>query len=100
MTNCDVTAVLEACHIYPYMGPKTNHVQNGIILRSDLHSLYDQGLIFIDENYKIMLSEKIKISDQYKYLDGQPLLNLPRDTKLKPSKEALKLKIKEHNFNN
>ena len=47
-----------------------------------------------------MLSEKIKISDQYKYLDGEPLRNLPKDTKLRPSKEALKLKIKEHNFNN
>jgi len=95
MTNCDVTAVLEACHIYPYMGPKTNHHQNGIILRSDLHSLYDQGLIYIDENYIIRLSERLKISEQYKYLDGQPILNLPKDVSKRPSKEALKYKLKE-----
>ena len=56
MTECDVRETLEACHIYPYMGPKTNHIQNGIILRSDLHTLYDRGLIGIDTNYKIKLT--------------------------------------------
>ena len=95
MTNCDVTAVLEACHIYPYMGPKTNHPQNGIILRSDLHSLYDQGLIYFDENYIIRLSERLKISEQYKYLDGQKIKNLPKNKLLQPSKEAIKYKLKE-----
>ena len=44
---------------YPYL----------TILRSDLHSLYDQGLIYFDENYIIRLSERLKISEQYKYLD-------------------------------
>ena len=36
---------------------------------------YDQGLIYIDKNYVIRLSQRLKISEQYKYLDGQPLLN-------------------------
>jgi hypothetical protein len=94
-SNCDVTAVLEACHIYPYMGPKTNHLQNGIILRSDLHSLYDQGLIYFDEKYIIRLTERLKISEQYRYLDGQPIKNLPKNELMRPSKEAIKYKLKE-----
>ena len=99
ITNCDVPAALEACHIYPYMGPKTNHPQNGIILRADIHSLYDQGLIYFDENYIVHLHGKLKISSQYKYLDGVPLKNVPKDKEKKPSIDAIKYKLKEINLN-
>ena len=99
MTNCDVPAALEACHIYPYMGPKTNHIQNGIILRADLHTLYDKGLIYIDEKYIVHLTEKLKISSQYNFLDGEQLKNLPRNKEDRPSKDAIKYKLKEVNFN-
>ena len=32
----------------PYKGEETNHVQNGILLRGDIHTLFDCGLIAID----------------------------------------------------
>ena len=88
ITKCDVIDTLEACHIYPYMGPKTNHVQNGIILRADLHTLYDRGLISIDEDYKIRLSEVLKISRFYKHLDGKTI-TLPTSEKNRPSLESI-----------
>ena len=98
MTTCDVSQALEACHIYPYMGPKTNHPQNGIILRSDLHSLYDQNLIYIDENYIIRLSDRLKISSQYSFLEGQKSKNLPKDKDKRPSKDSIRYKLKEAKF--
>ncbi len=94
MSECDVRDTLEACHIYPYMGPKTNHVQNGIILRADLHTLYDRGLISIDEDYKIRLSEVLKISRFYKHLDGKTI-TLPTSEKNRPSLESIRIKLQE-----
>lgn len=94
MSGCDVQDTLEACHIYPYMGLETNHVQNGIILRADLHTLYDKGLLSIDENYKIRLSEVLKISQFYKFLDDKSIM-LPTLEKNWPSVEAIRFKLKE-----
>ena len=47
ISKCCIPSVLEAAHITPYLGPKTNDVSNGIILRSDIHVLWDLGLIAI-----------------------------------------------------
>ena len=48
ITGCSIRDVLEAAHIYPYRGPDTNKVTNGLLLRADLHTLFDSGLIAID----------------------------------------------------
>src|SRR5205823_2979542 len=45
MTGCDILEVLEAAHIVPYRGPSTNAVSNGLLLRADIHTLFDLGLI-------------------------------------------------------
>ena len=47
VTNCSVIDVLEAAHIHPYRGPDTNKVPNGLLLRSDIHTLFDCGLLAI-----------------------------------------------------
>ena len=46
--GCDVVAVLKATHIMPYRGEETNHPSNGLLLRADLHTLFDVGLLTID----------------------------------------------------
>ncbi|MEU8018323.1 HNH endonuclease [Micromonospora parva] len=51
ITGCDVEAALQAAHIDPYDGPATNQVNNGLLLRADLHNLLDRGLIWVDESY-------------------------------------------------
>jgi putative restriction endonuclease len=48
ITGCDVPDALEAAHILGYRGQQTNHVQNGLLLRADLHTLFDRGLLSID----------------------------------------------------
>src|ERR1700722_13744752 len=40
--------VLEAAHITPYMGASTNSLLNGLLLRADIHTLFNLGLISID----------------------------------------------------
>lgn len=47
VTGCAVKDVLEAAHISPYRGPLTNHVSNGLLLRADVHTLFDCYLFSI-----------------------------------------------------
>ncbi|HEY9638653.1 MAG TPA: pentapeptide repeat-containing protein [Coleofasciculaceae cyanobacterium] len=48
ITCCDVESAMEAAHIFPYRGPQTDCVWNGILLRLDLHRLFDAYLLTID----------------------------------------------------
>ena len=48
ISGCDAEAALEAAHIVPYRGPQSNSIPNGILLRADLHTLFDLGLIAVD----------------------------------------------------
>ena len=48
ITACDVERALDAAHIFPYRGEKTDCAWNGILLRLDLHRLFDSYLLTID----------------------------------------------------
>jgi putative restriction endonuclease len=80
--------VLEACHIQPYINIDSNHIQNGLLLRADLHILFDKGLIHIDENYRIWVSPDLK-SKFYDSYNGRQIY-LPKKESDQPSKTALK----------
>jgi len=55
ISGSDVIECLEAAHIVPYAGEQTNHVANGLLLRADLHTLFDLNLITIDPDSKTVL---------------------------------------------
>ncbi|MBY0528365.1 MAG: HNH endonuclease [Gemmataceae bacterium] len=60
ITGCAVESVLEAAHIVPYKGEITNHLANGILLRADFHTLFDLGLITVDEaTMRLLVSTKL-----------------------------------------
>lgn len=42
VTGCTEAAALDAAHIYPYGGPQTNDARNGLLLRADIHRLFDR----------------------------------------------------------
>ena len=95
MTGCTEINVLQAAHITPYNGPKTNHVQNGILLRADVHNLFDLGLISIDsESMRIHVSPRVEDSI-YRSLDGN-LVSLPNDENQRPSHINLNDQYKTH----
>lgn len=48
ISDWPVTEVLEAAHIVPYLGEHTNTPDNALLLRSDLHTLFDRNLLQID----------------------------------------------------
>jgi putative restriction endonuclease len=86
-TGVSVPEVLEAAHIQPYINELSNHVQNGLALRKDLHALFDAGLIAVDNRFQIEISPLLK-SNAYQSLHGQTIL-VPKDVRQHPSTEAL-----------
>lgn len=59
VTGSRIEETLEAAHISPYLGAESNHVCNGLLLRADIHTLYDLGLIRIDTKGGIKADENI-----------------------------------------
>lgn len=60
VTGCSVIPLLEAAHITPYLGPDTNSITNGLLLRTDVHTLWDLGLLAVDpETNTIWISPKV-----------------------------------------
>src|SRR5581483_4694792 len=52
--------VLEAAHIKPYAQTGPHLVSNGLLLRSDLHILFDEGYVTVNEDLKVEVSSRIK----------------------------------------
>lgn len=74
VTNCEIQEILEAAHICPYLGPKTNTTQNGLLLRTDIHSLFDRNLMGIDTaKWQVVLAGPIQKSS-YSFLHGTSVL--------------------------
>ena len=48
ISGCALMDIVEAAHIWPYRGEKDNHPDNGLLLRADLHTLFDLDLLGIN----------------------------------------------------
>ncbi len=91
VTGCDVKTALEASHLVNYVGPRSDRIDNGLLLRVDLHRLFDAHLISIDpDSWRVRISPAISGSLYGKW-EGQSVRVPERDDQ-KPSKE----KLKEH----
>lgn len=74
ISGCAVTEVLEAAHITPYNGELTNVTQNGLLLRSDLHLLWDKYLITIEaDSNLIKVHPDLLDSQEYSQFHNQQL---------------------------
>lgn len=84
---------LEAAHIKPYAEQGPHLVSNGLLLRSDLHRLFDDGYLTITPQLKIEISPRIKAEyengrDYYRY-HGSDLATMPDEPWARPSQQFL-----------
>lgn len=83
ISGCTLEWILQAAHISPYNGAKSNHVSNGIPLRADIHTLFDLGLLRIDpESRKIHVAPALH-GTEYEQYTGQTLAS-PVSTSHRP----------------
>jgi putative restriction endonuclease len=96
--RCAVTGektlpVLEAAHIRPYALNGPHHVNNGLLLRSDLHKLFDLGYVTVTPELRLEVSPRLKAEWQngreYYGYHGAPLRFQPADPANRPSREFL-----------
>lgn len=81
--------VLEAAHIKPFAESGPNQIVNGLLLRSDMHKLFDNGYITVTPDLKIEVSKRIREEfnngrEYYQY-HGKNLSILPELAVDKPS---------------
>lgn len=97
VTGCAVQSLLEAAHILPFAETMDNDVTNGILLRCDIHTLFDRGLLHIDENYTVLLNDNFRQanSDEKAYLQfhGRKM-KLPMVRRHRPSVDKLALRLR------
>jgi putative restriction endonuclease len=83
---------LDAAHIRPYADGGEHRLPNGILLRRDLHSLFDAGYVTITPEFKFEVSRRIREEFEngrhYYALHGQAVA-APDDPAHRPERSVL-----------
>jgi putative restriction endonuclease len=98
VTEGKVLPALDAAHIRPYSEGGFHAKPNGILLRKDIHCVFDAGYATVDENYRFLVSKKVKEvfnnGEEYLRLHGKTL-SLPKQKTDWPNPDFLRW----HNHN-
>jgi putative restriction endonuclease len=92
VTGEKVLPALEAAHIKPFADQGPNVVQNGLLLRADIHKLLDDGYVTVSPDYHFKVSRKVREDyengrDYYALHDQQ--LRLPKHPVERPSQDFI-----------
>ena len=93
LTNSHVLHVLDAAHIRPYAEGGSHSPRNGLLLRQDIHTLFDRGYVTVSPEYRVEVSRRLKDEfdngKEYYALQGRHIL-LPDSPQLQPSADSLR----------
>jgi hypothetical protein len=88
ISRWDAPVALEAAHISPVASSGTHAPSNGMLLRADLHTLFDLHYISVDPStYSVAVSRRL-MRTRYADFDGETL-HLPLSVADQPSRSAL-----------
>ena len=94
-------SMIDACHIIPFSESYNDTITNGIALCPNLHRAFDRGLIGINDDYTVIVSNKFVESNaaayQIKIFDGKRII-LPASEKYYPHIENLTQHRKRFNL--
>lgn len=91
VTGCPILDVLEAAHISPYRAGDDHNPLNGLLLRTDIHTLFDLNLLGIEpEQLRVTLHPKI--TAEYRAIAGK---KITCSASKRPSDAALKKRYTE-----
>jgi len=84
--------VLDAAHIKPFSKDGTHAIGNGLLLRADIHRLFDAGYVTVTPDYHFEVSSRLKADYEngrdYYTLHGK-VIWVPESVFFKPSRETL-----------
>jgi putative restriction endonuclease len=87
-----ILPVLDAAHIKSYKEGGEHLITNGVLLRQDIHTLFDKGYLTITPEYRVEVSRRLKDEfdngKEYFRFQGQPI-SLPRKPEYRPDRDFL-----------
>jgi putative restriction endonuclease len=60
ITGSKIRPVLEAAHIRPVTLGGEHRLDNGLLLRSDVHTMFDRGYLAVDAGYRLQVSARLR----------------------------------------
>jgi len=88
-----VLPALDAAHIRPYASGGNHQVSNGLLLRRDIHSVFDAGYVTIDEKMRFIVSDRVRTDfnngNEYRRLHGT-VVSIPANPNFQPDRDALR----------
>jgi putative restriction endonuclease len=88
-----VLPALDAAHIRAYGSGGNHEVSNGLLLRRDIHSVFDAGYVTIDEQLRFVVSDRVRTDfnngNEYRRLHGT-VVTVPASPQLHPDRAALR----------
>ena len=95
--RCAVTGertlpILDAAHIRPYGAGGEHEITNGLLLRTDIHRLFDLGYVTVSGDGSFFVGRRLKEDFEngrlYYEMHGRPITP-PRDVGQRPARDAL-----------
>jgi len=80
---------LHAAHVIPYAKSARHELAGGLLLRADLHKLFDDGLVTIDGDLKVRIDPSLRSFPELSRLDGSALRIKPADPLLPTLRKIL-----------
>jgi putative restriction endonuclease len=92
ITGSKIRPVLQAAHIRPVTSGGENRLDNGLLLRSDVHTMFDNGYLAVDTQHKLLVSPRLRTDfgngEQFYAKEGQ-VIELPDRRADQPNREFL-----------
>ena len=93
ITGAKIQPTLQAAHIRPVACDGQNRVDNGLLLRSDIHTLFDRGYIGVDPKRRLRVSPRLRSDfgngEEFYSKEGESLAVMPARVADRPSAEFL-----------
>jgi putative restriction endonuclease len=98
ITGSKIRPVLQAAHIRPVTNGGEDRLDNGLLLRSDVHTLFDRGYLAVDPGYRLRVSPRLREEfgngEQFYAREEQPI-SVPNQRADRPSSEFLDWHLSE-----
>ena len=98
VTGDKIRPVLQAAHIKPLAAGGEHRLDNGLLLRSDLHTLFDRGYVGVDRRHRFVVSRRLRDDfengEEFYARASQPIL-LPERPPDRPGREFLEWHLAE-----
>jgi putative restriction endonuclease len=92
ITGHKIRPTLQAAHILPVNKGGEHRLDNGLLLRSDVHTMFDRGYLGVDPKFKLRVSPRVRAEfgngDEFYEREGS-VIALPEHARDRPNSEFL-----------